>query len=156
GLSWPWRDAQGSLVMVPALFDSFLLLMIVRFLFGAGEAGGLPNNARGVARWFSLSGRGLVPGGVLTSMQLGAAGSSILAGWLIAHVGWRISSAVFGVIGVVWAALFHWWYRDDPAEHVAVNGAELHLIRTVGASPPGAHEHPPIPWRLVLSSPTVW
>jgi MFS family permease len=156
GLFWPWRDAQGSLVMLPVLFDSFLLLVVVRFLFGAGEAGALPNNARVVARWFPLNERGLVQGVVLTSMQLGAASSSIVAGWLIANVGWRNSFAVFGAIGVVWAVLFHWWYRDDPAEHRAVNDEELQLIRTAGATAPGADEHPPIPWRLVLSSPTVW
>src|SRR5262249_61471631 len=32
----------------------------------------------------------------------------------------------------------------------------LQLIRTAGATGPGADEHPPIPWKLVLSSPTVW
>ena len=28
------------------------MLLIVRFLFGAGEAGALPNSARVLARWF--------------------------------------------------------------------------------------------------------
>src|SRR5262249_44226316 len=52
GLYWPWLDEHGS--AMPLLLDSFLLLMVVRFLFGAGEAGALPNNARVVARWFPL------------------------------------------------------------------------------------------------------
>ncbi len=154
GLYWPWRDSGGSLI--PAMIDSFLTLVAVRFLFGAGEAGALPNNARVVARWFPLHERGLVQGVVLTSMQLGAASSSIVAGWLIAHRGWREAFSVFGAIGAVWAALFYWWFRDDPAEHPAVNAQELQLIRTAGTLAPGADQHPPIPWRLVLSSPTVW
>jgi len=37
-----------------------------------------------------------------------------------------------------------------------VDEQELALIRTAGAVAPGAAEHPPIPWRSVLSSPTVW
>ena len=154
GLYWPWRDSEGSLI--PAMVDSFLLLVVVRFLFGAGEAGALPNNARVVARWFPLHERGIVQGVVLTAMQLGGASSSIIAGWLIASRGWRESFSIFGAIGAVWAALFYWWFRDDPAEHTAVNSLELQLIRTAGARAPGADQHPPIPWRLVLSSPTVW
>src|SRR5439155_3661044 len=38
-------------VSLPLLMDSFVLLLLIRFLFGAGEAGALPNTARVVARW---------------------------------------------------------------------------------------------------------
>jgi MFS family permease len=40
----------GLGVEVPVLFDSFLLLVLIRFLFGAGEAGALPNSARVLTR----------------------------------------------------------------------------------------------------------
>src|SRR5438876_2816702 len=50
GCVWPFRLESGySLrlpwtdVPAPVLFDSFLLLLLIRFLFGAGEAGALPN-----------------------------------------------------------------------------------------------------------------
>ena len=41
----------------PLLFDSFLLLLLIRFLFGAGEAGALPNAARISSRWFGITER---------------------------------------------------------------------------------------------------
>lgn len=135
GLYWPWWRENGN--AMPLLIDSFLALVVVRFLFGAGEAGALPNNARVVARWFPLRERGLAQGVVLTSMQLGGASASIVAGWLIAHLGWRESFCVFGLAGAVWAALFYWWFRDDPAEHPSVNALELQLIRTAGVRAPG-------------------
>src|SRR5260370_20265307 len=37
---------------------SLLLLLLIRFLFGAGEAGAVPYAARVVARWFPVGGRG--------------------------------------------------------------------------------------------------
>src|SRR5438128_12671371 len=39
-LRLPWRAAA-----LPLLFNSFMLLLVIRFLFGAGEAGALPNAA---------------------------------------------------------------------------------------------------------------
>lgn len=151
GLRLPWRGHLAPLVV-----DSFLMLLAVRFLFGAGEAGALPNNARVVARWFPLRERGLVQGVVLTAMQLGAACSSIVAGDLIQRFGWRESFLVFGSLGMVWAILFYRWFRDDPAEHPSVNELELELIQTADGHAPGADQHPSIPWAFVLSSSTVW
>src|SRR5437867_7703104 len=46
-ISWAWSETG-----IPLLFNSFMLLLLVRFLFGAGEASALPNAARVVARWF--------------------------------------------------------------------------------------------------------
>ena len=35
---------------------------------------------------------------------------------------------LFGTIGVVWAIVWHRWFRDDPAQHPSVNAAELEYI----------------------------
>jgi MFS transporter, ACS family, glucarate transporter len=52
--------------------------------------------------------------------------------------------------------LFYLWFRDDPAEHPAVNEAERRRIGTSSSKPAGASSHLPIPWRTVLRSPNVW
>src|SRR5262245_14757684 len=39
-------------VEIPILFNSFLLLIGVRFLFGMGEAGAYPNITRALRNWF--------------------------------------------------------------------------------------------------------
>ena len=49
-----------------------VMLVAVRFLFGAGEAGAYPNAARVVARWFPRAQRGAPQGLMLPSAQSGA------------------------------------------------------------------------------------
>jgi MFS family permease len=145
----PWAEAG-----IPLLLDGLLLLLVIRFLFGAGEAGALPNAARVVARWFPADARGPAQGLINTAMLLGGAVTPVLAAYLIKAVGWRGSFALFGLLGVVWAAAFYAWFRDDPAEHPAVNEAERRLIEA--GRPVEAGEHPPVPWRRVLGSANVW
>jgi ACS family glucarate transporter-like MFS transporter len=135
----------------------FLSLVSVRFLFGAGEAGAFPNASRVVTRWFPPQHRGKARGAITTTSLIGGALAPMAAAELIHWVGWRWTFAVFGAVGLVWAAIFYRWFRDDPAEHPAVNAAELQLIRV--AETEGAADAPPhlkIPWARVLSSPNVW
>lgn len=131
------------------------MLVSVRFLFGAGEAGAYPNAARVIARWFPLDGRGMAQGLMLTAAQIGAASAPPVAQALIDSVGWRAAFAAFGGLGIVWAAAFYWWFRDDPAQHPAVNAAERRVIE-MGRPPAPATEHPPIPWRSILASRNIW
>ena len=70
-------------------------LIVIRFLFGAGEAGALPNSARILREWFPDSSRGRAQGIVTTAMLLGGAASYTTSQWLIDRVGWRWSFAVF-------------------------------------------------------------
>lgn len=130
------------------------MLLAVRFLFGAGEAGAYPNSARVLARWFPDAERGRAQGVLITASQLGGVAAPTLAALLINSVGWRMAFVVFGAVGVVWAAGFYWWFRDDPAEHSAVSSGELkHIRQSVIAAGP---THTPIPWRGVLASPSIW
>jgi MFS transporter, ACS family, glucarate transporter len=138
--------AAGGLVM----------LLVVRFLFGAGEAGALPNACRVIARWFPPGGRGFAQGMVVTSAQVGGALAPVGTAYLIKAVGWRASFAIFGSLGAAWAAAFYVWYRDDPAQHPAVNEAESRLITGGMNSSRPAEVHPPVPWSRILTNPTVW
>ena len=70
-------------------------------------------------------------------------------------VGWRGAFIAFGVLGLVWVALFSRWYRDVPAEHPAVNEAELLLLSEAGR--PG-EKPPPLSWATTavrLSATTI-
>jgi MFS family permease len=130
-------------------------LLAVRFLFGAGEAGALPNAARVVTRWFPPADRGRARGAITTATLVGGAAAPTLAALLIDLAGWRLAFGLFGALGVVWARLFYGWFRDAPADHPGVNAAELRLIG--GADPPAAAGQPgPIPWAIVLASANVW
>ncbi|HUY35887.1 MAG TPA: MFS transporter [Pirellulales bacterium] len=131
-------------------------LVVVRFLFGAGEAGAFPNVALVITKWFPLREQGKARGIVTTVSLLGGAAAPIMAGYLIGWIGWRSTFAVFGAVGVVWSAAFYWWFRDSPAEHPRCNAAEAELIAFGNAAKPEHATDESIPWKIVLTSPNMW
>src|SRR5262249_20167431 len=75
------------------------------------------------------------------------------------YVGWRLSFAIFGRLGVVWAFFFVRWFRDDPAAHPGVSDVERRYIsgdRPPSSSPSDGRDHPAIPWRQVLRNRNIW
>jgi MFS family permease len=128
------------------------MMLGVRFLFGAGEAGAFPNVARVVSRWFPDHERGRTQGALLAASLAGGAASPFFAALLIQAIGWRVTFVVFGSLGAVWALGFWWWFRDDPADHPAVNAAEVAYIGRPDTAGAG---HPPVPWGLVVRSPSI-
>ena len=131
-------------------------LVAMRFLFGVGEAGAFPNVALVITKWFPLEDRGKARGIVTTVSMLGGGLSPILAAYLIGVVGWRWMFGLFGLVGLVWAAVFYWWFRDVPQEHPQCNAAEAELIGThaLDTAIHGMQER--IPWGIVLTSPNMW
>ncbi|HEY8504777.1 MAG TPA: MFS transporter [Gemmataceae bacterium] len=157
------REVLTRIVLWWSLFTAltgaavgFWMMLAVRFLFGAGEAGALPNTARVLGRWFPESSRGKAQGVVTTAMMVGGAAAPFAAALLIRYVGWRWSFVLFGGLGVIWAVAFYRWYRDDPAEHPGVNDAERRLINEGRGEDPGLAADVPVPWRRILTSRNVW
>ncbi|MGL4551565.1 MAG: MFS transporter [Gemmataceae bacterium] len=122
--------------------DAAVALIVIRFLFGVGEAGAYPNLTRVVGDWFPAAERGTAQGAIFTAARVGGAFAPLILGRLSAVVGWRWAFAVLGAVGVVWVAAFYAWFRDRPSEHPGVNDAERRLIE--GDTPPerGGHSWP--------------
>jgi ACS family glucarate transporter-like MFS transporter len=123
----------------------FTSLVSVRFLFGMGEAGTFPSMARAYARWLPAPERGRAFGLALMTAALGGAATQPLVVWLLGRVHWRHTFPLFGLVGVVWAVAWFWWFRDDPHHHPGVNPAEL---RVIGSEPPVPHRS--VPWGEML------
>jgi MFS family permease len=152
GLVWAW----SLFTMLTGLANGLVMLLVVRFLFGAGEAGALPNAVRSLERWFPSHARGPAMGTVLMAALLGGAVSPVVAEQLIQLVGWRWAFVALGVPGILWGAWFYWWYRDDPAAHPAVNESERRFIALGRVENAHRDSHPNIPWKKVLTSLNVW
>lgn len=135
-----------------AAATGFASLVLVRFLFGAGEAGAFPNIARSISRWFPASHQGRALSVAFVGNAVGAAISTPLVFKLVEHQGWRLPFVGFGALGVVWAAVWYWWFRDRPEEHRSVNAEELKFIRSddVDADQLGHTRH--VPWGALLRS----
>ena len=156
------------------LCTGLVMLLVVRFIFGMGEAGALPNCARILNRWFPAEARGLPQGLMNTAMLIGGAAAPLAAAYMMllldtkrlgpflmdepgpAPDGWRWTFYVFGALGVVWAVIFWYGYRDDPEKHPRVNEAERAFLRRGRELEVKHGPQPPVPWRLVFSSRNVW
>jgi MFS family permease len=160
----------GALVVTP-----LATLIVVRFLFGMGEAGAYPNITRALHNWFPLRERGFAQGAVWMCGRLMAGLTPLVWMLLVEGVGprsapqaggpaaaplvpplmhWRWTFLLFAAIGIVWCALFAVWFRDRAEQKRGVNQAELDLIRAGRSESPPAHAG--VPWRRLLASPNLW
>ena len=128
-------------------------LLGTQFLFGAAEAGAFPNLAKCFTNWLPAGERNRAVSLMWLCSRWGGAITPLLAVWTISLVGWRGTFTVFAVLGIVWAAVFHWWFRDHPRDHPGVNAAELALLQE---APPKAAAPRAVPWSKILRSRAVW
>jgi ACS family glucarate transporter-like MFS transporter len=147
GCIWRFEVDFGLLV-----FNSFMLLVLIRFLFGAGEAGAYPNIARALRNWFPYGRRGRAQGLLWMCGRWGGALAPV-AGVLAERVGWRGAFFVLGLVGVVWVIAFSFFFRNSPAEHPGANAAERTLILDGKVE---ADKPPPLSWHTMLRSRTLW
>jgi MFS transporter, ACS family, glucarate transporter len=142
---------------------AFVAMLSVRFLFGMGEAGAYPNIARAFHNWFPFSERGSAQGAVwMAGRFAGGATPLVVTALLIESVSpsgeklvqWRHTFWIFGILGVVWCAVFWWWFRDRPEQKTGVNQAELDLIRAGEVH--GEASHSGVPWFKLLTNLNLW
>ena len=103
-------------------------LWIMRFLFGAGEAGCFPNLTRMLSAWLPLSERVKAQAVMWAFGRWGGALAPPVAYFVIYHFGWRMGFGILALLGAIWVAAFLPWFRNDPAEHKGVNKAELAML----------------------------
>jgi sugar phosphate permease len=135
--------------------------IIVRFLFGAGEAGAFPGATRAMQLWYPRQERGLIQGLTHSASRLGAAIAPPIVVLIITTLGWRSVFYICGAVGFVWAAWWYFSYRNLPEEHGMVNEAELREIRGVDEQsdikpPVLEHSAANVPWGILLRSPNMW
>src|SRR5277367_1590580 len=93
-------------------------LCTIRFLFGAGETGCFPNLTRMLSTWLPVRERLRAQALMWACTRWAGAVTPLLV----------LALVVLAVLGFAWAAAFFLWFRDDPAEHPAVNAEELALL----------------------------
>lgn len=115
-------------------------LYVIRFLFGAGEAGCFPNLTRMLSAWLPARERVTAQSLMWAFTRWGGAATPPLALLFITWFGWRWAFVGFAALGLVWCAVFLFWFTDDPAQHRAVSAAELEMLessRVLTAHRPG-------------------
>jgi MFS transporter, ACS family, glucarate transporter len=158
GLVFPFAFDTGLVVgwtgfELPLAINSLGLLVLIRFLFGMGEAGAYPNMARSLRNWFPYSRRGRAQGIIWSFGRWGGAMAPPLVLYLALPFGWRGAFVAFGILGGLWVIAFAYFFRNDPSEHPGVNPAELAVIRE-GA--PAVERPAPLSWKTMLLSANLW
>ena len=144
-----WWSGFTSLT---GLVTGYYPLLLTRFFFGMGEAGAFPNTTVAVSRWFPVHERGRAFGVVLMASQLGGAIAPLLVVPIQVHYGWRASFYLFGILGVVWSAVWYWWFRDSPQQKAGISQAELEETQDLVVKT----HHSNFPWRVALRSKNLW
>ena len=107
-------------------------LLLTRLGLGAAEAPMFPAGGKLVALWMARHERGR--GAVLmdSGSYFGAALGGVTIAWLIYALGsWRLAFGIAGSMTILLGVVAWRFLRDDPADHPAVNRAELDHIHTI-------------------------
>ena len=111
--------------------SSVLWHVIVRSLFGVGEAGNFPASIKTVAEWFPKRERALATGVFNSGSNIGAMISALFVPWCIGHwgatMGWKMSYILTGSAGFIWL-IFWFWLYESPAKQKRLSQSEYDYI----------------------------
>ena len=114
-------------------------LIMIRFLFGIGEAGSSPCSTGVISRWFEKGEVGKAQGYVWAASRMGGALTPFVVIPVMMWVGWRAAFYLLGALGVIWALVWYWYYRD-PSQSSRTNASQSTSVN----------------WRLLLCNKQFW
>ncbi len=117
-------------------------LVIARVLLGFGEGATFPTATRAMSDWAPASRRGFVQGVTHSAARLGNAVTPPLVAWLIALTSWRGSFRILGLVSLVWAIVWGWYFRNNPSTHKSITQEELAELPAYNP----ARRKDPVPW----------
>ena len=117
-------------------------LLVIRFMFGIGEAGSSPCSTGVISRWFEKSEVGKAQGYVWAASRMGGALTPFVVIPVMIWVGWRAAFYLLGALGVVWAVIWYWYYRDSSDSRVSRVSRESRETS--------------FPWRMLFSNKQFW
>jgi len=114
--------------VLTGLTTGLLSLIIVRFLFGMGEAGVFPTATGVISRWFPVSetARGVNATTIGQTVSLTIAPIIIVS--LASNYGWRTTFFINGFLGLFWVWICYVWFRNHPSEMKGVSEIEKTYI----------------------------
>ena len=144
------RKILAIIVLWWSLFTAFTglagglaSLLVIRFMFGIGEAGSSPCSTGVISRWFEKHEVGKAQGYVWAASRMGGALTPFVVIPVMMWVGWRSAFYLLGALGIIWSIVWYFYYRD--------------FTGNIKASSEDADtKHSRLPWRSLLSSRQFW
>ena len=149
------RKILAVIVLWWSLFTAFTglagglaSLLVIRFMFGIGEAGSSPCSTGVISRWFEKGEVGKAQGYVWAASRMGGALTPFIVIPVMMWVGWRAAFYLLGALGIIWAVVWYWYYRNP--------GETSQISLTSQTSTTSATSKSSIDWGLLLRSRQVW
>ena len=147
------RNILAAIVLWWSAFTAFtgmagglMSLLLIRFMFGIGEAGSSPCSTGVISRWFEKGEVGKAQGFVWAASRMGGALTPFVVIPVMMTVGWRAAFYLLGALGIVWAVVW-WLYYRDPRD--TSNPSVPSATRN-----PSAHSS--LPWSSILRNRQFW
>ena len=149
------RKVLTQIVLWWSLFTAFTgvagglaSLLIIRFMFGVGEAGSSPCSTGVISRWFEKNEVGKAQGYVWAASRMGGALTPFVVIPIMAWLGWRAAFWLLGGLGIIWAVVWYVMYRDKTPLQLPRGGEQQE------ASPRGGKEG--VSWNKILRNRQFW
>jgi ACS family glucarate transporter-like MFS transporter len=154
-LIWWGVFSVATALVPPGIQNAVLVLAIVRFALGIGEAAVYPASNQFISQWIPAQERGKANGLIFAGVGAGSGLTPPLITAVIVFAGWRASFYVCAAIGLIVAFVWYLMARDRPQDHTRVSAAERAHIEA-GLPPEAPVERVATPWGAILSSRNVW
>ncbi len=110
-----------------------MMHVMVRSLFGIGEAGNFPASIKTVAEWFPKRERALATGIFNSGSNFGAMIAALFVPWCLVYFGnekgWKMAFILTGAVGFIWL-IFWFWLYDTPSKSKRLSPAEYDYIHS--------------------------
>jgi MFS transporter, ACS family, glucarate transporter len=135
----------SAFTVMTGLAGGFVSLLVVRFLFGMGEAGAYPNSSIVLSKWFPAIERARGQAWIWSASRIGGAITPFFVIPIQTHFGWRASFFCLGLLGLIWAIWWKFWFKEEPRDMKGISPEELNLIETQRNLP---ESHSNFSWRI--------
>jgi MFS family permease len=102
-----WMGLAGGIVS----------LFCARLLLGIGEGAAFPTATRAMSAWMPRERWGFAQGITHTFSRIGNAATALIVAGLITLFSWRMAFFLLAPVTLAWAAVWFFYFRDDPRAH---------------------------------------
>jgi len=137
--------------MAHGLAGGWMSLAFFRGLLGISESAAIPAGIKAVSEWFPARDRSVAVGFFNAGTSLGAAIAPPIVIFLSLTYGWRWAFVVTGALGLIWAAVWFWFY-NPPSRHRLLDAEQRALAPDVVEASTGPKET----FRSLIGQRTFW
>ncbi len=151
---WPLAAIGWSLcVGFLGLAVGFWSFIALRLLLGITEGPHFPAMTRTISDWLPKAERARALSLGLVAIPLSSVVGAPITSYLVADFGWRTMFFAISAIGVVWAFVWYFLYRDRPEDSRFVGEPEKNLI--LASTLRVENKAKAVDWRFILTHPAL-